>query len=209
MSKRNGTFITFEGCDGCGKSSQIRMLLEELTARGVDFVVTREPGGTAVGENVRAVILHDAQSVEPMTEALLFAAARVQHYREVIAPALEAGRLVVCDRYLDSSLAYQGSGRGLGQAFVRRVFDATLPEGLPDLTFFMDVSPEVAFLRKHGIDPTDRIEIAGMEFHMRVYNGYKEAIAREPQRFVVLDAEGTKFETQEIIRKILQERGIL
>jgi len=205
-----GKFVTFEGCDGCGKSSQMRMLAEYLTVAGRSIVMTREPGGSVVSDKIRDILLDAGNyGMEPETEALLFAASRVQHYREFILPALNSGLLVLCDRYIDSSLAYQGFGRGLGFDFVLKLFESTLADAMPDLTVFIDVPPTECFDRKGGVDENDRIERAGGDFFDKVYEGYMEAAKKFPQRIAIIKAEGTKLETQEKIRELLRSRGII
>ena len=169
-----GKFITFEGCEGSGKSTQLRLLSQYLTERGVDFIMTREPGGSDIAEEIRKIILSGKNTAMcDECEALLYAAARIQHLKEKVAPALKAGKLVICDRYVDSSLAYQGYARGLGVEYVRQINELALKEFTPDLTVFLDISPKAAFERKHGADPDDRMEQLGLEFHEKVYRGYK------------------------------------
>lgn len=161
-NQQRGKFITFEGCDGCGKSTQLRLLSEYLAKHEVPHVFTREPGGGKISEAIRAILL-DGKNAE-MTdecEALLYAAARVQHLHDRVEPALCEGKLVICDRYVDSSLAYQAGARGLDEAFVRGVNAYALKEYLPDATVFIDLTPEEAFRRKHGADENDRLEQAG------------------------------------------------
>ena len=168
-----GAFITFEGCEGSGKSTQIRLLSEKLTAIGADFIITREPGGSDVAEQIRKIIL-DGKNVAMCDEceALLYAAARIQHLKEIVEPALAAGKLVICDRYVDSSLAYQGAARGLGEKYIEDINAVALDCYPPDLTVFLNISPERAFERKHGADKGDRMEQQGINFHRMVYEGY-------------------------------------
>jgi len=178
-------FVTFEGLDGSGKTTQAELLRERLEADGVDVVVTREPGGTELGERVRDLLLHGGH-VSPWAEALLYAASRAQHVEEVIRPALERGASVICDRYVDSSVAYQGVGRGLG---LERVLDLNLAavQGLmPDRTFLLLLDPDDARSRIPGAH--DRLEREGGEFRRRVDAGYRELAERFPERIVVLDA---------------------
>ncbi len=205
-----GTFITFEGCEGVGKSRQIRLLEDYLKNNGVKYYLTREPGGTEVSEQIRSVIL-DGKNVA-MTdecEALLYAASRVQLLKEVIGPRLEAGELVLCDRFIDSSLAYQAYARGLGVEFVEKINDYAIKNFMPDHTLFLDLPPEQAFKRKGGADKGDRLELSGMEFHEKVYRGYKELSKRYSQRFIVIDASGEKHETHQKIINALKQKGIL
>ena len=205
-----GKFITFEGCEGVGKSRQIKLLEEYLIENKINYYFTREPGGTAISEQIRAIIL-DGKNAE-MTdecEALLYAAARVQLVKQEIAPRLARGELVFCDRYVDSSLAYQGKARGLGYDFIKSVNAFVMKEFMPDLTIFLNLSPEDAFKRKGGADSTDRVEVSGMEFHNKVYEGYLELAKENPERFAVIDASGTKAETSAKIISALKEKGII
>lgn len=204
-----GKFITFEGCEGSGKSTQLKMLSEFLSGRGVDFVMTREPGGGEISEEIRKIILNkNYKNMCDECEALLYAAARVQHINEKIAPALEAGKLVICDRYVDSSLAYQGYARGLGAEYVENINAFALEKYRPDLTVFLDITPYDAFKRKHGADQNDRMELLGLEFHQKVYAGYKQLEKKYP-RFCAVDCSGSKYETAEKIKNLLKEKGIV
>ena len=204
-----GKLISFEGCEGSGKSTKLKMLKALLDERGIDYLFTREPGGNPISERIRTVIL-DVQNGDMTAEceALLYAAARVQLLHDVIEPALSQGKLVVCDRYIDSSLAYQGEARGLGQAFVRKINAYAIENYLPDCTIFLDISPARAFERKHGADEHDRIEQAGAAFHEKVYQGYLKIAAAEPERFLRVDADGTKQETFERVLAALRSKGI-
>jgi dTMP kinase len=178
-------FVTFEGLDGSGKSTQAELLRARLEAEGVDVVSTREPGGTELGEGVRDLVLHGGH-VGPWAEALLYVAARAQLVDEVIRPALERGASVICDRYVDSSIAYQGAGRELG---VDRVIDLNLAAVgglLPDRTFLLDLDPGdvPSRIQRHF----DRLEREGDDFRARTAAGYRELAERFPERIVVLDA---------------------
>lgn len=205
-----GTFITFEGCEGAGKSTQIRLLSQYLAERGKECVVTREPGGSAISEAIRAVILDGKNTaMTDECEALLYAAARAQHLSDTVLPALEAGKTVLCDRYLFSSFAYQGYGRGLDMGFLRAVNSFALQGHMPDITLFLDIPPRSAFERKHGADRNDRIEQAGEAFHARVYQGYLRLAEEYPGQIVRVDCSGTKFETNEKIRALLAGRGLI
>lgn len=205
-----GKFITFEGCEGVGKSRQIAMLEEYLKEHNINYYLTREPGGTDISEQIRNVILDGKNSeMTDECEALLYAAARVQLLKQVIKGKLEAGELVVCDRFVDSSMAYQGKARGLGYEFISKINDYALKNFTPDYTIFLDLSPEAAFKRKGGADKTDRVELSGMEFHNRVYEGYKELVAENPERIIVIDPSGDRFCTHEKIISALKERGVL
>ena len=205
-----GTFITFEGCEGAGKSTQIRLLSQYLAERGKECVVTREPGGSAISEAIRAVILDGKNTaMTDECEALLYAAARAQHLSDTVLPALEAGKTVLCDRYIFSSFAYQGYGRGLDMDFLRAVNSFALQGHMPDITLFLDIPPRSAFERKHGADQNDRIEQAGEAFHARVYQGYLRLAEEYPGQIVRVDCSGTKFETNEKIRALLADRGLI
>ncbi len=204
-----GKFVTFEGCEGSGKSTQIRLLGEKLKNEGVDFIITREPGGSDVAEQIRKIILDGNNTAMcDECEALLYAAARVQHLKEIVAPALEAGKLVICDRYVDSSLAYQGAARGLGYEYIAGINSWALDKFAPDLTVFLDISPKAAFERKHGADKDDRIEALGLEFHAKVYNGYQGLIGLYP-RICPVECGGSKYETNEKIFSLLKDKGII
>ena len=206
----SGKFITFEGCEGCGKSTQVRLLKEYLTEKDIPFVCAREPGGTEISEKIRSILL-DKGSAEMTAEceALLYAAARCQIINEIILPALSEGKLVILDRYIDSSFAYQAYGRGLGYDFVAKANGYALKNCMPDLTVFMDVDPERAFKRKGGVDLGDRLETAGIGFHKKVYEGYKELCVRFPERIVPFKAEGTKFDTNAQIVEYLRKREFI
>lgn len=205
-----GTFITFEGCEGAGKSTQIRLLSQYLAELGKECVVTREPGGSAISEAIRAVILDGKNTaMTDECEALLYAAARAQHLSDTVLPALEAGKTVLCDRYIFSSFAYQGYGRGLDMDFLRAVNSFALQGHMPDITLFLDIPPRSAFERKHGADQNDRIEQAGEAFHARVYQGYLRLAEEYPGQIVRVDCSGTKFETNEKIRALLAGRGLI
>ncbi len=204
-----GKFITFEGCEGSGKSTQLRFLGEYLTQKGVDFVMTREPGGSEIAEDIRRIILNGRYTAMcDECEALLYAAARVQHLKEVVAPALESGKLVVCDRFVDSSFAYQGYARGLGERFISDINRFAIQNYSPDLTIFLDISPKAAFERKHGADSSDRMESLGLEFHEKVYEGYKKLEGKFP-RFRPVYCGGSKFETAENIKNLLRAENII
>ena len=205
----NGKFIAFEGCEGSGKSTQMRLLSEKLQERGVAHVVTREPGGGPISEAIRTIILDGKNAaMTDECEALLYAAARAQHLSEVILPALARGEWVLCDRYFFSTLAYQGYGRGLPLSFLKQINAFAAERCMPDCTLFLDIPPARAFERKHGRDENDRIETAGEAFHRRVYEGYRALLAEYPQ-MVAVDCSGTKYETSARIAAMLQQKGWL
>jgi len=177
-------FVSFEGLDGCGKTTQARLLAEALSAEGVDVVLTREPGGTPLGEQVRELVLH-GDHVAPWAEVALYAASRAQHVVQVIRPALQRGATVVCDRYLDTSVAYQGAGRGLGVDFVLDLNLRVVEGLLPDLTVLVEIDPETALARVG--EKRDRIERADAAFWSLVVDAYRDLAARFPERYVVVD----------------------
>lgn len=205
-----GKFVTFEGCEGVGKSRQIKLLEEYLSENGVKYFLTREPGGTDVSEQIRKILL-DGKNAE-MTdrcEALLYAASRAQVVSETILPRLNAGELVFCDRFVDSSFAYQGKARKLGYKFIEEINSFVLESCMPDVTIFLDLSPEQAFLRKGGADMTDRLETSGTDFHRAVYKGYLELAEKYKDRIVKIDASGSKAETHAKIIAALKEKGVI
>ena len=209
MEKR-GKFITFEGCDGCGKSTQLRLLSEYLTNNNIPHIFTREPGGGKISEAIRDILLNGKNSeMTDECEALLYAASRVQHLSDRVEPALREGKLVICDRYVDSSLAYQAHARGLGVDFVSKINAFALEKYLPDVTIFIDLTPEAAFLRKKGADADDRLEQAGMAFHKRVYEGYKQIAENEPERVACIDGNQTPAEIFACVLQVLEEKGCL
>jgi dTMP kinase len=181
-------FVTFEGLDGCGKTTQAGLLTRSLEADGIDVVATREPGGTPLGEAVRDLVLH-GEHVAPWAEAALYAAARAQHVDEVIRPSLSRGATVVCDRYLDSSVAYQGAGRGLGVDDVLELNLTVVGGLLPDRTFLVEIDAATAAARVGGV--RDRIERAGPDLWERVAEAYGVLAARYPERYVVVDGRRT------------------
>ena len=183
----NGYFISFEGVDGSGKSTQISKLKEYLEASGYEVVLSREPGGTDIGEQIRSVILDpNNQGMTAVTEALLYAASRAQHVHDVIAPAVEAGKVVICDRFVDSSIAYQQYGRKLGEC-VRIINGYAIDGCMPDLTFLLKVMPDVGGTRI-GSREKDRIELEDKSFHEAVYQGYESLQEEFSERIVGIDA---------------------
>jgi dTMP kinase len=190
-------FVTFEGLDGCGKTTQARLLVERLEGEGLEVVFTREPGGTPLGEQIRELVLH-GDHVAPWAEATLYIAARAQHVDQVIRPALERGATVVCDRYLDTSVAYQGAGRGLGVDTILELNLLAVGGLLPDRTVLVDIDIETALSRVGG--KGDRIERAEVEFWPRVVEGYRTLAERFPERFVVVDGRRPVAEIAEEVR---------
>ena len=183
-----GLFISFEGGEGSGKSSAINVVKEKLEADGYKVVVTREPGGISVSEQIRDVILAVDNKMSKETEALLYAASRTEHlYRKVI-PLVNDGYIVISDRYIDSSLAYQGYARGIG---IEKVLEINMfaKEYLQKVTYFFDVRPEVGLARIVGRDKIDRLDLEGFDFHQKVYDGYKEVCKLYPERIKVINGE--------------------
>lgn len=202
-----GLFITFEGGDGVGKTTQSELLDAWLTARGRTVVRTREPGGTEVGVLVRDIVLHHRGEVAPRAEALLYAADRAHHVETVVRPALERGDVVIQDRYLDSSVAYQGAGRVLGRDEVRDLSLWATGGLLPDLTVLLDLDPQTARRRLDADDkPFDRLESEQDDFHTRVRAEYLALAAAEPERFLVVDASQTADELAAQIRHQVDAR---
>ena len=198
MSK--GKFIVLEGIEGAGKSKQSRLLTDALISRGVDAVCTREPGGAPLGEALRSLILSPDYDPDAISELYMYLAARRDHLRHIILPALDAGKVVVCDRFTYSTVAYQGYGRGLDLDFVRRANAMTIAPLEVDLGLLIDITPREGFIRKGGADTTDRLERENAEFFERVYKGFK-AMA-DAGELVAVDGSGTKEQTAE---KILTE----
>lgn len=197
-------FVTIEGGDGAGKSTLADALCDDLAARGHDVVCVREPGGTALGEALRSLLLDGDITIGLAAEALLFAAARAQLVAEIISPALAADRVVLCDRYVESSIAYQGAGRGLGTAEVRSA-NALATGGLDaDLVLLLDVDAEVALSRLPGT--RDRMESASRGFHGRVRECFRYLAAAQPDRFVVIDAARSEEEVREMALRAVEDR---
>lgn len=199
-------FITFEGPDGSGKTTQVRMVAEYLKSRGMDVLLTREPGGTAISEQIRNVILSTHNlSIQHETEALLFSAARAQIVAELIRPALAAGAIVICDRYADSTMAYQGYGLGLDLDALRAITRFATGGLVPDLTFYVDVPVEVGLARRHQGE-TNRLDQKDLAYHTRVRDGFLKMAREEPQRWVVIDGTRPVDEVQKDIQSRLEQR---
>jgi dTMP kinase len=201
-------FITFEGPEGSGKTTQARRLARWLRERGFGVVLTREPGGTPIGDQIRAV-LHDKRNtaMDACTEILLYSASRAQHTAEVICPALAAGRFVISDRYYDSTYAYQGYGRGLDLALLRRITEIATGGLQPDLTILIDLPPEEGLgRRRKGGGEWNRLDAEPLDFHRRVRAGYFELAAREPERWVVVDGNCLAEEVERRVREIVESR---
>lgn len=184
-----GLFITIEGTDGAGKSTQIELLTEYLSKKGRDVLVTREPGGTPIGEKIREIILDTENSeMSDITEAMLYAASRAQHVNEKIKPALLEGKIVICDRFVDSSIAYQSSARGISRELIEDINKYAVCGITPDITLYFDITPEEGIKRKKNMHKLDRIEKEKEDFHKRVYDGYQNLLKLYPERIKRVDA---------------------
>ncbi|QQE74535.1 dTMP kinase [Brevibacillus composti] len=191
-TRQTGRFITVEGADGAGKSTVATRLYEELCKKGWNVVLTREPGGIEIAEKIRDIILNPAYvNMDKRTEALLYAAARRQHLAEKVLPALKAGMVVLCDRFIDSSLAYQGYARGIGIDEVFAINQFAVENCMPDLTLYFDVRPEVGLARINATKGREinRLDLEALDFHEKVREGYRVVRERFAHRFVVIDAE--------------------
>lgn len=211
-----GAFITFEGIDGCGKSTQLRLLASELRMRGVPVVATREPGGTPLGKKLRAALLDVQEQVDPLTELLVFAADRAQHVRKHLLPALEQNQVVLSDRYADATVAYQGAGRGFDPELIEDIVQLATNGLKPDLTLLFDLSvPESAVRTRKRVQNkrTDRLDIEDESFHTRVRNAYLDIANAAPERFRIIDARGSVDETHarvmDIVMPFLEDRGLI
>ena len=202
----SGIFITLEGPDGSGKSTITELIVEYLKDLNIDFIVTREPGGTSIGEDIRNIILDKKNTnMSPRTEALLYAASRSQHVYEKIRPALEEGKVVLSERFVLSSLVYQGIGRELGVSDVKAINDFGIEGVNPDLILFFDIDPVEALSRKTGENSGDRLEMEGINFHREVYNGYLKLISMYPENIKVIDASKSVVETFEEVKNELDK----
>ncbi len=201
-------FITFEGPDGSGKTTQIRLLAEWLREQGCEVVLTREPGGTEIGDQIRAV-LHDPYNtaMSARAEILLYSASRAQHVAQLIRPSLAADKIVISDRYYDSTLAYQGYGRGLDLKMLRAITAFATGGLAPDLTLYLDVTPEEGLQRRRlGGDEWNRLDAEALEFHQRVRAGYLELVKQETERWAVIDAARSVEEVQIDVKAQVQVR---
>ena len=216
---RAGFFVSVEGIDGCGKTTQIRLLVDRLAAMGLPTQLAQEPGGTAVGRRIRSALLDTRNhGIEPMVELLLFFASRAQNLAEVIHPALDAGHVVVCDRFTDASVAYQGYGRGLGFDAVQQLSEIACGDLQPDLTLWLDIEPAAALERVGERESgrsagKDRMESETLGFFLRVRQGYAHMHADQPQRIRRIAAEGSVSEVFErvlaAVLPALEERGLV
>jgi dTMP kinase len=201
-----GIFITIEGMDGSGKSTQIELLKEFLTGQGRKVILTREPGGTRISEKIRDLLLDtENEEMKEETEILLYAASRAQHVREVIMPGLSDGNIIICDRYYDSSFAYQGYGRVMNLDFIKAANKFAIESARPDLTLFLDISPDKS--KKRISDrANDRLENEDRSFHKRVYDGFNKLIEDEPERIKRINADRDIKAIAEDIKKAVQKK---
>ncbi|HAR62620.1 MAG: dTMP kinase [Candidatus Margulisiibacteriota bacterium] len=195
-------FITFEGIDGCGKSTQIDLLVKYLQDKGQETIITREPGGTEIGKQIRNILLSSNNNkLSNLTEVFLFAADRAQHIEEIIKPALNQNKLVICDRYVDSTIAYQIGGRKLDENLISTIISYSTRDLNPNKTFLLDISPETGLRRARKIKTADRFERETISFYERIRKKYLELAAKNSQRYVVFDSE--KFSIAEIHAQII------
>src|SRR5215470_10045814 len=208
---QNGKFISFEGIEGCGKTTQIALLSEHLRKHAIPHTITREPGGTAVGEGIRKILLNsETIHLTAASELLLFYASRSQNIQEKIKPALERGEMVICDRYYHASMAYQGYGRGIPLDFIEKITDLVCDDYRPELTILLDIDPKIglarARTRNHGRSEDEgRFEMEDVEFYSRIRNGYLALAQREPERIHTVEADRS---IEEIHRDILKLLGV-
>ncbi|WP_347321554.1 dTMP kinase [Rossellomorea sp. RS05] len=211
----NGSFITVEGPEGAGKSTVLAVLAKRLEEDGVPVVITREPGGIKIAEQIREVILHTENTeMDERTEALLYAAARRQHLIEKVLPALREGKVVLCDRFIDSSLAYQGKARGIGMDAIEEINAFAIEDHMPDLTLYFDIEPEEGLNRinQHKGREVNRLDLESVGFHHKVREGYLELVHKYPNRIQVVDASrsvtAVADAAYEIVKGFLQKRTV-
>lgn len=194
-----GVFITFEGIEGSGKTSQSRILKEKLIKEGLPVIHTFEPGGTVLGEKIREILLDPHMKIDPVSELLLYFAVRVQHVNEKIKPALEKGYVVICDRFHDSTIAYQGYGRGVSLKIINDLYKMFVDNLKPDLTILLDLPAELGLKRNEKANKRDRFELEDITFHNKVKQGYLEIARSDPERFFVIDATNSPEQISESI----------
>jgi dTMP kinase len=204
----SGKFITFEGGEGSGKSTQLKLLCETFTASGTPYVSTREPGGSAGGERIRKLLVSgDKDAWDAGTETLLFYAARLDHVNRLIKPALAEGKVVICDRFADSTRVYQGIGKGMADDYIESLHRLTLGNFIPDLTLILDIDPAVGLKRANERRGNEnRFETLGLDFHQRIRAGFLAIARREPGRCIVVDATRDVENVQADIRSIIRQR---
>ncbi|MFN8659410.1 MAG: dTMP kinase [Candidatus Obscuribacterales bacterium] len=199
-----GVFITLEGPEGAGKTTQLKLLSKHLEDSGIDHVITRDPGGTALGKPIRRILLNSESEVHPLTELLLYEADRAQNVSEVIVPGLKAGKVVFCDRYIDSTAAYQGFGRGIDEKLIDMLNEVATSGLKPDLTILFDIESSEGLSRLHP-SGHDRLEREALDFHRRVREGYLTLSKRDPKRWRILDAAAPMSSVQDELRRLVQE----
>ena len=199
----NGLFITFEGIDGSGKSTQMDLCAKALKKDGFEVVITRNPGGMKFGEQLRDILLHYPEPLNPLSEMLLFMADRAQHMSEIILPALQEGKIILCDRHIDSTTAYQGYGRGLSLSLIHQVNKSVCQGRLPDVTMLFDGDAKLLAQRVNKRGEADRLESEKQAFHQRVRQGYLVLSRQEPQRFYVFDAMKPPQELHDMVMRRL------
>ncbi|MDQ7787924.1 MAG: dTMP kinase [Thermodesulfovibrionales bacterium] len=198
---KKGFFLSFEGIEGTGKSTQASLLFERLREKGFDVVLTEEPGGTKIGRKIREILLSpDHQEITPLTELFLYFASRTQHLAQVIIPAVNRGAVVITDRFTDSTIAYQGYGRGIALHLLHSLDNIATKGMQPDITLLLDLDVETGLRRNKGINKTDRIELEDIGFHKRVRNGFLELAAQQPERIRLIDAS---LEKEEVRKRVL------
>ena len=201
-----GIFITFEGGDGSGKTSQINLLRQYFIEKGKEVIITREPGGTQISETIRNIILDiNNKEMSDLTEALLYAAARAQHVQEIIQPAIEAGKVIICDRFVDSSVVYQGYARNIGIEKITEINHIATNGLTPDKTFYLDLEASIGLSRKKNQTDLDRLEVEKLEFHERVIEGYRTLAKKYEDRIIKIDATLSVEEIHEIVVRNLRE----
>jgi dTMP kinase len=201
---KRGLFVTVEGTDGCGKTTHIRNIIDHLSSLGCRVVLTREPGGTRISENIRSIILDPTfTEMHSITELMLYSAARAQLVEQVIKPSIAKSETVICDRYIDSFYAYQGYGRGLDMDMLKKITSLAIDDMIPDITIFLDLDPEIGLRRRMNAANGDRIENEQIEFHRRVYDGYKQLARENPDRIKTIDASRSVEEVWQDVRRQL------
>src|SRR5579883_873971 len=199
-----GFFITLEGPEGAGKTTQLKLLSQYLEQQNIAHIITRDPGGTALGKPIRRIVLHSETAINPITELLLYEADRAQNVAEIIKPALTKGKVVFCDRYIDSTLAYQGYGRNIELKLIALLNGIASQNLRPDLTILFDIESTLGLARLHP-SGHDRLEREALSFHQKVRHGYLELAAQEPQRFRIIDASRPMSTVQDEFRRLVME----
>lgn len=199
-------FITFEGIDACGKTTQYRLLTKMLKEKDIPFIFIREPGGTKAGEDIRNILLHNDYCLSHKTEVLLFVASRAQLTKNIIAPALAEGKVVIADRFMDSSVAYQGYGRELGSEIVKSLNDFAVGKNTPDITYFIDITVDEAFKRMKLSKKNDKIELEGRDFFEKVRSGYFELMEENKDRFIYIDGMKKEEKVFEKIKEVFLQK---